>query len=268
MDIQSKFHLCFIGWNNCQVWRLLLRRQKHCPELITIKNTMSWITDTLTSTLGRKLSMSLTGLFLVSFLLVHLSGNFLLFKPDGGEAFNLYSNFMSTNGVIRVLEIGLLLGFGIHIWTALLLTRLNASARPVAYAMEKTNDKVSWFSRNMGLSGSIVLFFLIVHLINFWFPYHYNEMPMVQIEGKNYKDMYGLVARIFHDEWWYSILYLIALVLLGFHLQHGFASAFRTLGIEHKKYNPIIQGIGNLISVLVPLGFATMPVYFWFIHTV
>lgn len=229
---------------------------------------MSWITNTLTSTLGRKLSMSLTGLFLVSFLIVHLSGNFLLFKGDDGQAFNLYSNFMSTNGLIRVLEIGLLLGFGIHIWTASILTRMNSAARPIGYAVQKTNEKVSWFSRNMGLSGSIVLFFLIVHLINFWFPYHYQEMPMLDIEGKTYKDMFGLVARIFHDEWWYSVLYLLALVLLGFHLQHGFASAFRTLGLEHKKYNPIIQSIGNLISIILPLGFATMPVYFWFFHTV
>jgi len=229
---------------------------------------MSWITNTLTSTLGRKLSMSLTGLFLVSFLIVHLSGNFLLYKGDGGEAFNLYSNFMSTNGLIRVLEIGLLLGFGIHIWTASILTRMNSAARPIGYAVQKTNEKVSWFSRNMGLSGSIVLFFLIVHLINFWFPYHYQEMPMLDIEGKPYKDMYGLVARIFHDEWWYSVLYLIALVLLGFHLQHGFASAFRTLGLDHKKYNSIIEGIGNVISIVLPLGFATMPVYFWFFHTV
>jgi succinate dehydrogenase / fumarate reductase cytochrome b subunit len=229
---------------------------------------MSWINETLTSTLGRKLSMSLTGLFLVSFLLVHLSGNFLLFSSDGGDAFNVYSNFMSTNGVIRVLEIGLVLGFGIHIYTALILTRMNAAARPIGYAMQKNNEKVTWFSRNMGLSGSIVLFFLIVHLINFWFPYHYNQMPMVEIEGKTYKDMFWLVATVFHDEWWYSILYLIALLLLGFHLQHGFASAFQTLGLEHTKYNSIICGLGNLISILVPLGFATMPVYFWFFHTV
>jgi succinate dehydrogenase / fumarate reductase cytochrome b subunit len=224
---------------------------------------MSWISVALTSSLGRKLSMSLTGLFLVSFLIVHLSGNFLLFKGDAGAAFNLYSNFMSTNGLIRVLEIGLLLGFGIHIYTAAILTRMNAAARPVPYAMQKTNNKVTWFSRNMGLSGSIVLFFLIVHLINFWFPYHYNDMQMAVIDNKEYKDMYWLVTTVFQNEWWYSVLYLLALVLLGFHLQHGFASAFQTLGLEHKKYTPAVQFIGNLISVLIPLGFSTMPLYFW-----
>jgi succinate dehydrogenase / fumarate reductase cytochrome b subunit len=211
--------------------------------------------------------MSLTGLFLISFLLVHLSGNFLLFKGDGGEAFNLYSNFMSTNGLIRVLEIGLVLGFGIHIYTAILLTRLNAAARPVAYTMQKNNERVSWFSRNMGLSGSIVLFFLIVHLLNFYFPYHYQAgFKTMVIDGTFYKDMYWLVATVFKDQWWYSVLYLFALMLLGFHLQHGFASAFQTLGLEHKKYSPLIKGIGSLISILVPLGFATMPIYFWFFH--
>jgi succinate dehydrogenase / fumarate reductase cytochrome b subunit len=229
---------------------------------------MSWISVTLTSSLGRKLSMSLTGLFLISFLVVHLSGNFLLFKGDQGDAFNLYSNFMSTNGLIRVLEIGLVLGFGIHIYTALVLTRMNAAARPIAYAMQKNNKKVSWFSRNMGLSGSIVLVFLIIHLLNFYFPYHYNELPIRTIDDKPYKDMYWLVTTVFKEEWWYSVLYLLALVLLGFHLQHGFASAFQTMGLEHKKYTPVIQMAGNAISVLIPLGFATMPIYFWLFHTV
>lgn len=227
---------------------------------------MSWITDTLTSSIGRKVSMSLTGLFLVSFLLVHLSGNFLLYRSDNGEAFNLYSHFMSTNGAIRVLEIGLLAGFLIHIFTALILTQRNKAARPIGYAVSASNAKVTWFSRNMGLSGSIVLVFLIIHLLNFYFPFHYGYDTYVDIEGTSYKDMYTLVATVFKNEWWYSILYLVAMVLLSFHLQHGFASAFQTLGLEHKKYSPIIKGLGTLISVLVPLGFATMPVYFLFFN--
>jgi succinate dehydrogenase / fumarate reductase cytochrome b subunit len=224
---------------------------------------MSWISETLTSSIGRKVSMSLTGLFLVSFLIVHLSGNFLLFRNDGGEAFNLYSHFMSTNALIRVLEIGLVAGFLIHIGTAVVLTKRNAAARPVAYSVSASAPKVTWFSKNMGLSGSIVLVFLIIHLLNFYFPFHYGYDNFVDIEGKPYKDMYGLVATVFKNEWWYSILYIIAMFLLSFHLQHGFTSAFQTLGIEHVKYTPIIKGLGTLISILIPLGFATMPVYFW-----
>jgi succinate dehydrogenase / fumarate reductase cytochrome b subunit len=223
---------------------------------------MSWISVTLTSSIGRKVSMSLTGLFLISFLLVHLSGNFLLFKGDEGAAFNLYSHFMSTNPLIRVLEIGLVLGFVIHIYSALVLTRKNQAARPQGYAYTASNPKVSWFSRNMGLSGSIVLVFLIVHLLNFYFPFHYGFDKMVDIEGKQYKHMYLLVSTVFHDEWWYSILYILAMILLSFHLQHGFSSAFQTLGLEHKKYTPVIKGLGALISILIPLGFASMPIYF------
>jgi succinate dehydrogenase / fumarate reductase cytochrome b subunit len=207
--------------------------------------------------------MALTGLFLISFLVVHLSGNFLLFKNDGGEAFNIYSKFMSTAGIIRVLEIGLLAGFVFHIYTALVLTRNNKKARPIEYATSNNNPAVSWFSKNMGLSGSIILIFLVLHLQNFYWRYHNWDIPTVSIDGEPVKDMYFLVATVFKNEWWVSPIYLVALVLLGFHLQHGFASAFKTLGLEHKKYNPIISGLGNLISILIPLGFATMPLYFW-----
>ena len=224
---------------------------------------MSWISNTLASSIGRKVIMALTGLFLISFLVVHLSGNFLLFKNDGGEAFNIYSKFMSTAGIIRVLEIGLLAGFVFHIYTALVLTRNNKKARPIEYATSNNNPAVSWFSKNMGLSGSIILIFLVLHLQNFYWRYHNWDIPTVSIDGEPVKDMYFLVATVFKNEWWVSPIYLVALVLLGFHLQHGFASAFKTLGLEHKKYNPIISGLGNLISILIPLGFATMPLYFW-----
>lgn len=228
---------------------------------------MSWLSNTLTSTIGRKVIMSLTGLFLVSFLVVHLSGNFLLFKSDGGAAFNLYSKFMSTNGLIRVLEIGLVAGFLAHIYNAWVLSRHNASARPVQYAVSNNNPSVSWFSKNMGISGSIVLIFLIIHLLNFYFPYHYGWDKMMLIEGEKepIKDMYSLVVVVFKEQWWYSILYLVALVLLGFHLNHGFQSAFRTIGVDHVKYTPTIIMLGKLISILIPLGFATMPIYFWLI---
>lgn len=224
---------------------------------------MSWISNALTSSIGRKLIMSLTGLFLVSFLFVHLSGNFLLFKNDGGEAFNLYSKFMSTNPMVRVLEIVLVLGFALHIVNAFLITKRNKAARSISYAVANDNVKVSWFSKNMGLSGSIVLVFMIIHLLNFYFPYHYTWDKTMMIEGEEVKDMYTLVAVVFKTEWWYSILYLVALVLLGFHLNHGFQSAFRTLGVDHVKYTPTIVFIGKLISVILPAGFATMPIYFW-----
>jgi succinate dehydrogenase / fumarate reductase cytochrome b subunit len=224
---------------------------------------MSWLTKTLTSSIGRKLLMGLTGLFLVSFLFVHLIGNFKLFLHDDGEAFNHYSHFMSTNPVIRIAEWILLTGFVLHIYSAWALTRSNAAARPVKYVYQGNNPGVSWFSKNMGVSGSIVLIFLITHLVNFYGAYHYGRPEMkTYADGEAVKDMYGIVATVFKEQWWISLLYVVSMVLLGFHLNHGFQSAFRTLGIDHKKYTPAIITVGVLISILVPAGFASMPIYF------
>lgn len=211
---------------------------------------MSWLTNTLTSSLGRKLVMSLTGLFLISFLVVHLSGNFTLLLDDTAP-FNQYTKFMSTNGVVRVLEIGLLLGFVLHIYTAILLTNKNRGARPVKYAYEKPAANSSWFSRNMGLSGTVVLLFLGLHLYQFYFGY--KMMPEPTEEGA-IKDMYGIVVATLKQPLFLG-LYILAFVLLGFHLNHGFQSAFQTLGLNHKKYTPFLKGLSTLTAVVLPLGF-------------
>ncbi len=224
---------------------------------------MSWITQTLTSTIGRKLVMSLTGLFLVSFLFVHLSGNLLIFRGDGGQAFNQYSYFMSTAGIIRVLEIVLVLGVVIHVYTSIVLTRRNQSARPQRYAYSDPSANSSWFSRNMGLSGSIVFIFLVAHIQNFWYRYKFSDdVPVRTYDGVEMKDMFWIVQTVFEQQWWISILYVIAMVLLAFHLNHGFQSAFQTLGIRHRKYTPIIEKLGLFISILIPAGFAAFPIYF------
>jgi succinate dehydrogenase / fumarate reductase cytochrome b subunit len=226
---------------------------------------MNWLTKTLTSSLGQKIIMSLTGLFLISFLMVHLTGNLLLFKEDGGAAFNAYAHFMSTALIIRATEIILVLGFALHIYIAWQLTRHNQQTRPQNYAYNRPDANSSWFSRNMGVAGSIILIFLVIHLYNFWFQYKFHtEIPLAA--GTNYKDMYWLVHVVFIQEWWFSILYLIAMVFLGFHLVHGFESAFQTLGIRHKKYTPFIQKLGLLFAIVVPIGFATMPISIFINH--
>lgn len=215
---------------------------------------MSWLTETLTSTLGRKLVMSLTGLFLVSFLIVHLSGNFTLLLDDP-QPFNDYSAFMSTHWTIRILELGLVAGFVIHIYTAIVLIAKNNAARPQKYAYEKPSANSSWFSRNMALSGIIVLLFLFLHLYSFWYQYKVGNVEMLN----GTKDMYGLVVNALKQEW-YLAIYILAFVLLGFHLNHGFQSAFQTLGLYHKKYTPAIKGLGSVIAALFPLGFIVVAV--------
>ena len=198
--------------------------------------------------------MSLTGLFLVSFLIVHLSGNFTLLLDDK-QPFNDYSAFMSSHWTIRILEIGLLAGFVIHIFTAAVLTKSNRSARPQGYAYEKANENSSWFSRNMGLTGTVILLFLGLHLYNFWFRYKFGEVGM----HNGVKDMYGLVVSTFDNEIYLGI-YILAFILLGMHLNHGFQSAFQTLGLNHRKYNPLIQKLGSLVAVAFPLGFIVVAV--------
>lgn len=225
---------------------------------------MSWFKDAVTSSVGRKIIVALTALFLIVFLVVHVAGNTQLFLDDGGEAFNLYSHFMSHNELIKIVEWLLFASIIIHIIGTVMLTSKNAKARPVKYKQSQANKNSSWFSRNMFLSGSIILIFLVVHFVNFYIPYHFQEtgFPKVMIEGKEYGNMYLAVKVVFQEFWWYSILYIVSMILLAFHLNHGFQSAFQSLGINHKKYTPFLKGLGAAFSVIVPLLFAAMPIYF------
>lgn len=220
---------------------------------------MSWINKTLSSSIGRKIIMSITGLFLCSFLVIHLVGNLQLFKHDQGAAFNTYSHFMGTNPIIRTIEWVLVLGFGFHIYEALVLTRRNQTARPQKYAVNHSEQNSEWTSRNMGILGSIILIFLIVHLYNFFYRARFGDLDP---DINNNDDLYTLVVTSF-KQWWYVLLYVAAQVSLGYHLWHGFGSAFQTLGLNHRKYTPLIKAVGYGFSVIVAAGFAAMPLYFF-----
>jgi succinate dehydrogenase / fumarate reductase, cytochrome b subunit len=224
---------------------------------------MSWFTKTFSSTIGRKFVMSITGLFLCSFLVVHLIGNLQLFNDDGGRAFNIYSQFMGHNMLIRAMEFVLLAGFVFHIWDAVALTRRNRSARSVKYAVNRLEENSNWSSRNMGLLGTVILVFLIIHLYNFFLPTKTGALPRVVIDGELVDDLYSHVVLAFKNPL-YVALYVIAQVALAYHLIHGFQSAFQTLGLNHRKYTPAIRSFGYIFSILVCLGFASMPIYFLF----
>ena len=222
---------------------------------------MNWFTKTFSSTVGRKIVMSVTGLFLCSFLVVHLIGNLQLFRNDGGEAFNIYSDFMAHNGIIRFMEIILVLGFLFHIYDALVLTRRNKAARPVAYANSHPEENSSWASRNMGLLGTVILVFLIIHLWNFFVPARFGGLEAVP--DKDYDNLYNEIVLAFQNPI-YVAIYVISMIALAYHLIHGFQSAFQTLGLDHKKYTPFIQKFGVAFSILICLGFASIPLYFFF----
>ena len=224
---------------------------------------MTWVTKTLNSTLGRKLIMALTGLFLILFLTGHVSGNLLLFKGDGGQAFNMYAKFMTTNPAVKLLSYLTYISVIGHIVYSILLSQHNKSARPVSYSTSKGSTNSAWSSRNMGILGTIILIFLVVHLQGFWAQMHWGEVPTITYEGEVYKNLFLIVSEAFKQEWLVA-LYVLPMIFLGFHLSHGFASAFQTFGINHKKYSPAIKAIGTAYSILVPALFASMPVYIYF----
>ena len=224
---------------------------------------MSWVTKTLSSTLGRKLIMALTGLFLILFLTGHVSGNLLLFKGDGGEAFNIYAKFMTTNPAVKLLSYLTYISIIGHVIYSIILSLKNKSARPVGYSVSKAGTNSSAASRNMGVLGTIILIFIVVHMQSFWAQMHWGSIPTVTYGGEEYKDLYSIVNAAFQVEWMVA-LYVIAMIFLGVHLSHGFASAFQTLGLNHKKYTPAIEGLGKLYCIVVPALFASMPLYIYF----
>ena len=224
---------------------------------------MTWVTKTLNSTLGRKLIMALTGLFLILFLTGHVSGNMLLFKGDGGQAFNMYAKFMTTNPAVKLLSYLTYISVLGHIIYSIALSQHNKSARPVPYSTSNGSSNSAWSSRNMGVLGTIILIFLVVHLQGFWAQMHWGEVPLITYEGEEYKNLFLIVSEAFKQEWLVA-LYVLSMIFLGFHLSHGFTSAFQTLGINHKKYSPAIKAIGTAYSIFVPALFASMPVYIYF----
>lgn len=224
---------------------------------------MSWITDTFGSSIGKKLLMSLTGLFLILFLVVHLIGNLAIFSDDGGLSFNSYAVFMTSFLPIKIVSYLLYLFILLHALFALILWLNNRKARPVRYAVEKANENSTWASRSMTLLGSLIFIFLIIHLKDFWWQYKFSGGYEFEIDDNGNRDIYQLVVMQFQYTY-VTVTYVIGLVALAIHLWHGFQSAFQTLGLNHHLYTPVIKVIGLLYAILIPLGFATMPVYVYF----
>jgi succinate dehydrogenase / fumarate reductase cytochrome b subunit len=211
------------------------------------------------SSIGKKLMMSLAGLFLCTFLLVHLGINLLLLRSDGGEAFMAAVEFMGSP-VIKVMEVVLMAGFAIHMIWGVILQVQNWMARPGKYAVTN-HSQTSFFSKYMIHTGAIVFAFLALHFMNFYFV----KLGIVSVpEGADDKhDFYNMVINLFKQPV-YAYIYIGFMFFLSFHLMHAFQSAFQTLGINHSKYTPAIKFIGTVYAILVPLGFAIIPIYVLF----
>ena len=267
----------------------------------------------LKSSLAKKYWMALTGLFLCLFLAGHLAGNLQLIFGDALQ-FNQYALFMTTNPAVKLLSYVTYISILFHAIDGILLTIQNKKARPIGYAKENPGANSAWASRNMAVLGTLILVFIVTHMVNFWAVMHFDEsmplqtitidvggqkqefylttdggyLPKMQVEQKaveirnrteffdasakvklkdGYKDLHKITFAFFQDAQYgliATIMYVLAMFVLAFHLLHGFASAFQSLGANNPKYNGLIRGFGKGFAILVPLLFAIIPLYIHF----
>ncbi len=223
---------------------------------------MQWILNFLTSSIGKKFVMSFTGLFLISFLTIHLIGNLQLLYDDDGAAFNKYAYFMTHNPLIKAVSFGLYAGIILHAWLGLALFFKNRKSKGQKYAVS-TSANASFAAKQMAILGTLILAFLFIHMGDFWYKMKFtDQLAMVDYDGMMVKDLYAQVSTTFSKPLFAGI-YIVGMIALAFHLWHGFQSAFQSLGLNHKKYTPIIQGFGKIFSIIVPAAFALIPIFMY-----
>ncbi|MDB5283586.1 MAG: succinate dehydrogenase (or fumarate reductase) cytochrome b subunit, b558 family [Bacteroidota bacterium] len=211
------------------------------------------------SSLGKKFLMALTGLFLISFLIVHASINGMIWFNDGGVTFNKWAHFMGTNLIIRTMEIGLFFGLVLHAVDGLLLYKQNRDARPARYLYSKYPKGITWYSRSMALLGTLILLFLIIHLSHFWVKTRFTGIEGFGVDAQGQENLFAVMVEIFKSPI-VVVVYVAGCFSLFWHLLHGFKSSFQSLGLNHVKYNEVIAVLGIAFSIVVPIVFALMPI--------
>lgn len=267
----------------------------------------------LKSSIGKKYWMALTGLFLCLFLAGHLAGNLQLIFSDALH-FNQYALFMTSNPAVKLLSYLTYISILFHAVDGILLTIQNKKARPIGYAKTNPSANSSVSSRNMAVLGTLILVFIVTHMVNFWAKMHFDDkfplqtitieaqgqkqdfylttdggyIPVAQVNPQGlviknkteffdsvanvkmkegYKDLHKITVAFFQDAKTgliATLLYVIAMAVLAFHLLHGFQSAFQSLGLNSAKYTPGIKFFGTVFALVVPLLFAIIPVYIHF----
>ena len=204
------------------------------------------------SSIVRKFIMALSGLFLIIFLITHLAINSLTLASSK-DLFNEAAHFMATNPIIYAMQYVLALGFIIHIGMGIKLTIQNKRARSQEYVYNKMSKNTDLSSRSMIVSGGLVIVFLALHLRDYFYQMKFVGLP----EGTT---DYDLVVNLFTNPY-YTAVYVIAFIVLGVHLNHGFKSAFQSMGANHKKYNPLIKIVSTVYSIVIALGFSTIAIF-------
>ncbi|MBV8214629.1 MAG: succinate dehydrogenase cytochrome b subunit [Verrucomicrobia bacterium] len=227
-------------------------------EAVELRPAKNW----LSGTLSQKNLMALTGLFLCLFLVVHLLGNLQLLLPKEAAQwqFNFYSKLLSENIFIHLISYLLFATIVAHAVYALLITIRNRRAHGTRYEYDRRGVSSKWYSRKMGLLGTVILFFLIIHLRDFWYEVQFGHLP---IDKDGQEDLYTLVVTVYRSGW-YVLIYVLCMVALGYHLLHGFFSAARTLGVCHPRFVGWVRVIGWIYSVGISAGFALVPIYVHF----
>ncbi|MEK6451319.1 MULTISPECIES: succinate dehydrogenase cytochrome b subunit [Myroides] len=212
------------------------------------------------NTLSRKIVMAATGLFLCFFLLIHCLGNTQLFlEPEEARlSFNAYSHFLTGNPLVKAVSYILYLSIIGHAVYALIITMKNKAAGG-SYKKDNRGRASKWYSRSMGVLGSIVLIFLVMHFANFWYVYKFGS---ITLDANGNKDLYEVV-RVAFQQLWLVVLYVIAMIALCYHLIHGITSGIRTLGLFHPKYVRWVNVFGIIYSIVICAGFALMPIYIY-----
>ncbi len=218
----------------------------------------------MSASIGRKFLMSITGLFLISFLCIHLTLNLFLTFDSSGNLFNLAAHFMATNPLIRIIEPLLAIGFVVHIIWSALITLQNMRARPQKY--EYGDQLLSWWApaKNMFILGGMVLIFLVIHIFNFWVKMKLTGDPLlnsVTVGGVEMHNAYALVSNLFLNRW-YDLLYIAGGITVGLHISHGFWSAFQTIGFSNQIWLKRLKCIAITIGVIFAVGFSYIPLYF------
>ena len=219
----------------------------------------------LTSSIGKKVILSLSGLFLIAFLCVHLALNLLLIVDNSGELFNIGAHFMATNPIIKIVEPILAIGFIIHIILASILTLQNRGARPIKYDLRRQSGNCTWSSRNMYILGGLVLIFLFVHLWNFWWKIKFAGDPLlteINVDGTTMENTYALVSGLFKSSIIYCFLYILGGIFLGLHLTHGFWSAFQSIGFCNQIWRKRLECLAKIFAFIIAAGFSIIPLYF------
>lgn len=217
----------------------------HHPRIPMLR----WIDRFLKSSIGRKALMAATGLLLVGFLVAHLAGNLSLYKGEG--AFDEYAHFIGGLEILPLAELGLGLLFIVHIYMAVRTTMENRNARPIKYGIAGNHGKKTVSSMTMFVSGLVVLIFLIKHLWDF-------RLQKEAFEAAPTEVVQAALSQPFT-----AIVYILGAIAIGFHIFHAFSSAFQTLGLNHPKYTPALIWAGRILGVLLALGFASFPLFFW-----